>query len=38
MSVAEWAAEDRGRYVGHLPQDIELFAGTVAERIARFAK
>ena len=38
MSVAEWAAEDRGHYVGYLPQDIELFAGTVAENICRFAK
>ncbi|MBK5566967.1 type I secretion system permease/ATPase [Ensifer sp. SSB1] len=38
MDVAQWAAEDRGRYVGYLPQDIELFAGTVAENICRFAK
>ncbi|MER9404121.1 type I secretion system permease/ATPase [Mesorhizobium caraganae] len=37
MDVAQWAAEDRGRYVGYLPQDIELFAGTVAENICRFA-
>jgi len=38
MNVAEWAAEDRGLHVGYLPQDIELFAGTVAENIARFTK
>nr|WP_196776372.1 type I secretion system permease/ATPase [Rhizobium etli] len=38
MDVAQWAAEDRGHYVGYLPQDIELFAGTVAENICRFAK
>ncbi|RWC29703.1 MAG: type I secretion system permease/ATPase [Mesorhizobium sp.] len=38
MDVAQWAAEDRGHHVGYLPQDIELFAGTVAENICRFAK
>ncbi|WP_083203901.1 type I secretion system permease/ATPase [Ensifer adhaerens] len=38
MDVAQWAAEDRGRYVGYLPQDIELFAGTVSENICRFAQ
>ena len=38
MDVAQWASEDRGHYVGYLPQDIELFAGTVAENICRFAK
>ena len=37
MDVAQWAAEDRGHHVGYLPQDIELFAGTVAENICRFA-
>ncbi|WP_064707878.1 type I secretion system permease/ATPase [Rhizobium bangladeshense] len=37
MDVAQWAAEDRGHHVGYLPQDIELFAGTVCENICRFA-
>jgi ATP-binding cassette subfamily C protein len=32
----QWSAEDRGRFIGYLPQDVQLFAGTVAENIARF--
>ena len=35
MEASKWQAADRGQYVGYLPQDIELFAGTVRENIAR---
>ena len=30
--------EEIGPYIGYLPQNIELFAGTVAENVARFGK
>ena len=36
IAMHTWNPADRGQYVGYLPQDIELFDGTVAQNIARF--
>jgi PrtD family type I secretion system ABC transporter len=33
--ISQWPSEDRGQYLGYLPQDVELFSGTVRENISR---
>ncbi len=34
--IHQWEKEHLGKYIGYLPQDVELFEGTIAENIARF--
>lgn len=36
--IFKWNKDELGPYLGYLPQDIELFDGSVAENIARFGK
>lgn len=35
VDVATWPREQIGPYIGYVPQDVELFDGTVADNIAR---
>ena len=35
-NIAKWDREELGPHIGYLPQDIELFDGSIADNISRF--
>lgn len=38
VDLAQWPRDELGPWIGYVPQDVELFAGTVAENIARLGE
>lgn len=38
VDIAKWPREELGPWLGYVPQDVELFAGTVADNIARLGE
>lgn len=36
--IYQWEKQELGRFIGYLPQDIELFEGSISQNIARFTE
>lgn len=36
VKIEDWSPECRGRQIGYMPQEVDLYPGTFAENIARF--
>jgi PrtD family type I secretion system ABC transporter len=34
--LGQWSSADAARFIGYLPQEVELFAGSIAENIGRY--
>lgn len=38
VDISQWDRQELGPYLGYLPQDIELFEGSIAQNISRFGE